>query len=273
MYLQRTPFAAAAVASLTLAASAFAGTIDEDFGAIQQTLGQIQSATDQGAREAAIHEIYGQCEAFLDAHLAEANDEQLTMAGAIWLQVADMTGAEAETIEARIAQLRTRDPLPSDLQGVIATVEAKLAIRPGNPAPEWTAVDVHSGEDVSLADFRGKVVLMDFWATWCPPCRSLMEERLAPLHERLEDVEGFHLVGMGVGWRGETAEAQAQFGDAQGYGWQKLYDGDASIANRYGVQGIPFLCLIDEGGAVLVAGTGWKVIDQVEAILKERFGA
>ena len=140
-------------------------------------------------------------------------------------------------------------------------------------APEWTAVDVHSGEDVSLADFRGKVVLMDFWATWCPPCRSLMEERLAPLHERLEDVEGFHLVGMGVGWRGETAEAQAQFGDAQGYGWQKLYDGDASIANRYGVQGIPFLCLIDEGGAVLVAGTGWKVIDQVEAILKERFGA
>ena len=68
-------------------APAFAGTLDEDFTAIETTLEAIQSSDDQNQQMEMIDRIYGQCASFLDQHLAEANEEQLAMACGIWLEV------------------------------------------------------------------------------------------------------------------------------------------------------------------------------------------
>jgi peroxiredoxin len=265
--LRNTSFPLALALAVGCAVPAFAGTVDEDFAQIQSTLEAIQGSSDQNQQMQMIERIYGECGAFLDSHLAEANEEQLTMACGIWMEVAtSIVEEEADVLQARVDQLRGRADLPEQVQQMLAQVEGTLAISPGKTAPNWTCADVHTGEEVSLEDYRGQLVLMDFWATWCPPCRSLMEEELAPLHARYEDEEGFILIGISD----EDAPTQLPFAEEHDYHWKKVIDAESAAGQAYGVRGIPFLVLVDEEGTILVAGSGWAVIEEVKAALAER---
>src|SRR5262245_17575822 len=70
------------------------------------------------------------------------------------------------------------------LAGAVSAAKPQL----GKPAPEFSLVGLNSEEKVRLSDFRGKVVLLDFWASWCLPCRKLMP-LLAQIKERHPDLE------------------------------------------------------------------------------------
>lgn len=137
-------------------------------------------------------------------------------------------------------------------------------------APDWTAKDVHTGEKVTLQGLRGKWVLMDFWATWCMPCRLLMQTELTRLFAGYEKRTDFVLVGIGAG--DETAEAQARFADAHGFRWRKVLDENDAVAKAYGVESIPHLVLVDPEGKVVVAGNGFLVMKRVKELLAQRLG-
>jgi len=113
------------------------------------------------------------------------------------------------------------------------------------PAPAWKLKDVN-GNVVSSDQFKGKVVVIDFWATWCPPCRAEIPGYIA-LQKKYAD-KGLVIVGISVDEEG--AKAVAPFAKAKGVNYQMLLFTDDVVAAFGGVEGIPTTFLIDREGNI-----------------------
>jgi len=118
----------------------------------------------------------------------------------------------------------------------------------GAMAPEFAFKDPE-GETHALKDYRGKVVVLDFWATWCGPCRKVMPQ-MQELHEQYED-QGVVVIGMNVN---ENKDAAA-FMKEQGYDYKLLLNAESSIQD-YGVRGIPAFFVIAPDGKLAWSGSG-----------------
>lgn len=129
------------------------------------------------------------------------------------------------------------------------------SLKTGSPAPDFTAYAAN-GHATKLSDFHGKVVLVDFWATWCGPCREAMP-RVEALHQKLKD-----LVVLGVC----VSDEKKNFADWQAHPkvpttYTLLFDqagrsDDSAIMNDYRLSEIPTFYLIGKDGKVLYAGVG-----------------
>lgn len=133
--------------------------------------------------------------------------------------------------------------------------------RVGEMAPDWTLKDA-SGKEHKLSDFRGKVVVMDFWATWCGPCRMAMPG-VQKIHETYGG-KGAVVFGINC-W--ENADP-AQFMKEGGYTYGLLLDGDGAAA-AYSVSGIPAIYVIGKDGKVLYGSVGFEGDEVVEAAVKQ----
>jgi peroxiredoxin len=120
----------------------------------------------------------------------------------------------------------------------------------GMEAPDFTLSDP-SGKTVHLRDLRGKVVVVDFWATWCPPCRELMPH-IQKMHDQLA-AKGLTILGLDVG---EDADTVATFAKQQSYTFPLLLDAEPQVTSRYFVQSYPTTFVIDRAGRIAFRGTG-----------------
>jgi len=144
-------------------------------------------------------------------------------------------------------------------------------LKAGVPAPDFTAQKAGGGE-VKLSDYRGKVVVLDFWATWCPPCQKSMPH-LEEVHKALQGQDGV-ILAVCV-W--DTRQAFDSWLEANKtkYTYQLAFDpagrGDNSIAGKlYNVSGIPTTYIIDREGKVVEAIVGYSEGDKrVEEALKK----
>ena len=121
--------------------------------------------------------------------------------------------------------------------------EWHMTLKAGDPAPDFETKTV-TGEPLRLADFRGKYVLLDFWATWCGPCRGE-----TPNLKSVYDAHGrnpkFAVVSLSLD---KTPEAPAAYAKTNGMNWTQGFLGDwsqATLPARYGVEGIPAIFLLD----------------------------
>ena len=132
--------------------------------------------------------------------------------------------------------------------------------REGEPAPDFTLLSAE-GERVALSDFRGKTVVLNFWATWCPPCRAEMPELQAVWEER---GEGEDLVVLAVDV-GERADEVMAFVENFGLTFPVALDVDGSVADHYGLPGLPSTFFIDAEGVLRSQVLGPVFGDLLEA--------
>ncbi|HTS17423.1 MAG TPA: TlpA disulfide reductase family protein [Verrucomicrobiae bacterium] len=126
-------------------------------------------------------------------------------------------------------------------------------IKVGDPAPDFSVMDL-SNHPVTLASYRGqKVVVMDFWATWCGPCRMGMPG-LQDLHDKYKD-RGLEVLSVN---QGESANQVSNFIQRKKYSFHVVLDADGAVGNKYGVQAIPTLVAIDKQGNVRYMSVGYS---------------
>ncbi len=137
--------------------------------------------------------------------------------------------------------------LTSVIMGFVLLGLLGMAGRPplvGAPAPEIALKDLQ-GQEVRLSDLHGKVVLVNFWATWCKPCKEEMPAMQAS-YERLRE-QGFVVLAVN---ELEDVEKVAEHIKTHGHTFLVVMDHNNGVANRYGVVGLPASFLIDRQGIV-----------------------
>jgi peroxiredoxin len=158
----------------------------------------------------------------------------------------------------------------------IAAVAAALAISlpalagtTGGPAPAFTLAS-RAGQDVSLAQYRGQVVMINFWASWCGPCRQEMPllESIYKKYNRM----GFTLLGVNVE---PDSNAANEWLKATPVSFPILYDKDSKVSKLYDVAGMPSTVIIDRNGVLRVLHRGYKpgdeneYLDSIRALIRE----
>lgn len=121
----------------------------------------------------------------------------------------------------------------------------------GAPAPAWSLTGL-DGQTYSLAGLRGKIVILDFWATWCGPCRKTMP-LIQQLHDRFKD-RGVMVFGLPVA---DPQGDPAAFVKEQGYTYPQLQGGD-TISRSYQAKILPTLYVIGPDGKILHAEYGYR---------------
>jgi peroxiredoxin len=118
-------------------------------------------------------------------------------------------------------------------------------VKVGQPAPDFTLSDV-DGKPIKMSSFGGrKAVLLDFWATWCGPCRMALPD-LQALSDKYKE-RGLEVLAID---QGESADQVGYFLKRRDYLLQFLLDPNGAVGDSYGVRGIPTSVLVDKDGFV-----------------------
>ena len=124
---------------------------------------------------------------------------------------------------------------------------------PQNLAPDFTVTDA-DGNEVKLSDFRGKGVVLNFWASWCGPCKSEMPHFQAAYEKYGEELH-FLMVNMAEAFGDPRSDAEG-FLNESGYTFPVYYDTLTECAYGYGVTGIPMTFFIDKEGNLVSGKSG-----------------
>ncbi|MCP5534868.1 MAG: TlpA family protein disulfide reductase [Akkermansiaceae bacterium] len=161
---------------------------------------------------------------------------------------------------------RVKDLTPDGHFSIVATVKPADAkpvkaqakqggpdLTTGKPAPVFTG-KLLGGKAVNFpADYKGKIVLLDFWATWCGPCIREIPHVLEA-HKKFHS-KGFEVLGVSLDRAADEAKL-AKFTKAKGMAWPQVFDGrfwDAEVSKLYGIRAVPYMILIDgDTGLVIV---------------------
>ena len=145
--------------------------------------------------------------------------------------------------------------LELERHGTAVTLPIVLAGRPsgdeilkmdlvGAPAPAWTGATPLAGAPSSIEKLRGRVVLLDFWASWCGPCRMLAP-RISAIKDKFS-AQGLSVVGITT----DDAEKAAVFAEKTQMRYGIVVDKDGTTSRAYGVAALPTMLLIDKKGVV-----------------------
>jgi len=133
--------------------------------------------------------------------------------------------------------------------------DPKSPLVEGQTAPQFQTKDI-SGRTINFPeDYKGMVVLLDFWATWCGPCRAELPN-VVSAYQKFHG-QGFEIVGISLD-RPNAGPKLTSFMKENGMSWPQVYDGgywQAALAQKYGIHSIPRAILVDgDTGTILAEG-------------------
>lgn len=155
------------------------------------------------------------------------------------------------------------------LTGLLALSWPALATDGAPPAPEFKLAS-RAGGEMSLSGLRGQVVMINFWASWCGPCRQEFPA-LDEIYRKYKSM-GFAMVGINV--ESEKADAERFLG-MRPVSFPILFDADNHVSGSYGVSAMPTTVLVDRQGRLrwqhraYKPGDEAKYIEQIRAMLRE----
>jgi cytochrome c biogenesis protein CcmG/thiol:disulfide interchange protein DsbE len=150
--------------------------------------------------------------------------------------------------------------VPSERSGNAHGSAALDTTKAGYPAPDFALEQLH-GEMFRLSEHRGKVVALNFWATWCPPCREEIPDLIKLQKEMKEDVL---FVGISLDTK---EEAVGPFAEEYGINYPVVID-DGRAVDKYGpISGIPMTFFIDQEGRVRLLAAGMVTEEQLRPVL------
>jgi peroxiredoxin len=141
-----------------------------------------------------------------------------------------------------------REFLGDEASAALGPLDDRTVAR-DQPAPDFAVEALDGGDVLRLSDYRGKVVVLNFWASWCEPCRREMPEFEAAYQERL-DSDDFVVLAVDA-LALDSRQDAAAFIDAMGATFPTAYDTpDGAVTARYNVRGLPATFFIDREGVV-----------------------
>jgi peroxiredoxin len=161
------------------------------------------------------------------------------------------------------------------MRNVIAAIVAALALSlpaladSSGPAPPFTLA-AKGGRDVSLAQYKGQVVMINFWASWCGPCRQEMP-LLESIYKKYNKL-GFTMIGVNVE---PDSKAADEWLKQTPVSFPILYDRDSKVSKLYDVGGMPCTVIIDRNGNLRKLHRGYKpgdeneYLDSIRALIRE----
>lgn len=152
---------------------------------------------------------------------------------------------------------------------IIAATTLAASGLSGQAAPDFVLKSA-SGENLRLSEYRGDVVMINFWATWCGPCRQEMP-LLDELYSRYQRV-GFSLLGVNID---DDSRRAMQMVEDLGVSFPVLFDAAKEVSRMYQVEAMPVTVLVDRSGNVRHVHHGYKpgyeekYLTQIRALLRE----
>ncbi len=163
------------------------------------------------------------------------------------------------------------------LTGLTFTASApnapRSAVSAGQKAPSFQAKTV-DGKMINFPEeYKGKVVLLDFWATWCAPCRAELPKVVAAYNQYHD--KGFEVLSVSLD-RPKQGPALLQFVKSSGMTWPQIYDGQywkAAVAVQYGVHALPCPVLVDGDTGTIIAANASALGSRLTTALQSALDA